>query len=105
MEQSIMHQKDAEKLQSVADMMKAIAHPLRIRIIELLEKYGKLNVGELMELLGENQAVVSHHLIRMKDRDVLICEKDGKKRVYKLGDPQITGIIHCISQCQININE
>ena len=96
---------DADKLQEAADMMKAIAHPIRIRIIELLEKYGKLSVGEVMDHLKVDQAVVSHHVIRMKDRGILTCEKEGKRRIYNLARPQITGIIDCISQCQININE
>ena len=98
----IRQQPDPEKLQQAAEMMKAIAHPVRIRIIELLEKHNKLNVGEFMEALGEEQAVISHHLIRMKDRGVLVSEKEGKHRIYALAKPQITGIIHCIAKCQKN---
>ncbi len=91
---------DAEKLQYAADIMKAIAHPVRIRIIELLEQKEKMNVGEFMEALDEEQAVISHHLIRMKDRGILHSEKEGKFRYYRIAEKEITGIIHCISNCR-----
>jgi len=90
-----------EKLEMAADMLKAIAHPTRIAIINLLENRKRLTVTEIFETLGIEQAVASHHLRILKDRGVLVSEKDGKKRYYFLKHDRLSQIVDCIDKCTV----
>lgn len=90
---------DAEKLERAAFVLKAVAHPVRIAIIDLLDQCGRLNVSELQNKLDIEQALLSHHLTNMRDRGILSAEREGKCVYYSLTDATITNIIHCINSC------
>ncbi len=53
---------DISSLEAAADTLKAIAHPLRISIVGLLDSNKELSVTEIHEALNIEQAVASHHL-------------------------------------------
>ena len=61
---------DNETAQNVAEVLKAVAHPVRLQIIEILE-HGELCVGDIVQKLRIPQAAVSQQLGLMKDKDVL----------------------------------
>lgn len=88
-----------QKLENCASILKAIAHPIRIAIIELLEKHEKLSVSEIHEQLGLEQAVASHHLGILKNKGVLVSYRDGKNMLYELRHRQITRIIEIMERC------
>ena len=88
-----------DKLDAAAEMLKAIAHPTRIAIINLLENSNRLTVTEIFETLSIEQAVASHHLRILRDRGVLNSEKDGKNRFYYLKHDRLSQIIECIDKC------
>ncbi|MCB0262150.1 MAG: metalloregulator ArsR/SmtB family transcription factor [Calditrichia bacterium] len=88
-----------DKLDAAAEMLKAIAHPTRIAIINLLENSNRLTVTEIFESLSIEQAVASHHLRILRDRGVLNSEKDGKNRFYYLKHDRLSQIIECIDKC------
>ena len=69
-----------EQLESASNMLKAIAHPMRIAILSFLEDGRKLTVTEIHELLNIEQSTTSHHLGIMKDKGVLSSQRDGKNR-------------------------
>jgi ArsR family transcriptional regulator len=89
-----------EKLEKAAHILKTIAHPLRIAIVDLLSKRGRLSVGEITEVLGSEQSLVSHHLSNMKLKGVLNSERDGQKIRYYLAMEEVTGVLHCMSKCE-----
>lgn len=89
-----------EELDRCASMLKAIAHPIRIAIIELLSEQERLSVTEIYEQLDLEQAVASHHLGILKNKDVLISVRDGKNMLYELKYKQITQVVECIQNCQ-----
>ncbi|MCS7018730.1 MAG: metalloregulator ArsR/SmtB family transcription factor [Cytophagales bacterium] len=90
---------DAAKLEKAAFVLKAVAHPVRIAIVDLLDQCGRLNVSELQSKLEIEQALLSHHLTNMRDRGILTAEREGKCIYYSLTDATITNIIHCINSC------
>lgn len=77
-------------------MMRAIAHPIRIAMIDLLREEKKLTVTEIYEELDIEQAVASHHLRILKDRDVLMAQRDGKNTYYFLKSPEFTVILSAL---------
>jgi DNA-binding transcriptional ArsR family regulator len=90
---------DAARLDTAANMLKAIAHPMRIAILKHLEGGKKLTVTEIHELLGIEQSTTSHHLGILKDKGVLCSQRDGKNTYYYLKHDVLSQIIDCLHRC------
>ena len=69
---------DPEQLDAAANMLKAIAHPMRIAIIDFLQGGEELSVTQIHRRLGIEQSTTSHHLGILKDKGVLVSRRDGK---------------------------
>lgn len=91
---------EAQKLENAAVMLKAIAHPIRISIVGMLDAGKKLCVTEIHEALKIEQAVASHHLSILKGKGVLNVEKQGKHCYYSLKHERLSQIIDCVNKCQ-----
>ncbi|HDZ41025.1 MAG TPA: ArsR family transcriptional regulator [Bacteroidetes bacterium] len=89
-----------EQLERAASMLKAIAHPMRIKIIGFLEEGDSLSVTEIHERLGIEQSTTSHHLGILKDKGVLVSKREGKKTLYALKHENLKNIIKCVSMCE-----
>ena len=87
------------QLEEAANMLKAIAHPLRISILSYLEGGKKLTVTQIHELLGIEQSTTSHHLGILKDKGVLCSKREGKNTYYYLKDTSLSNIVHCVGKC------
>ena len=92
---------DQKLLEKVAFVLKTIAHPMRIGIIELLSKHDKLSVSEICEKLDLEQSLASHHLLNMKIKGVLASQRDGKNIYYSIRLQEVKKIINCIENCEI----
>ncbi|MBN1346375.1 MAG: winged helix-turn-helix transcriptional regulator [Phycisphaerae bacterium] len=82
-------------MERVAHTLKAVAHPLRLRIIESLE-HGELCVSELIDRLGAKPAITSQQLGLMKDRGVLESRRDGNRVYYRVSNPNVVRVIQCV---------
>jgi DNA-binding transcriptional ArsR family regulator len=89
---------DIDKLEMAASKLRAIAHPMRIAIIDLLND-NQLSVTEIYENLNIEQASASHHLNILKSKGVLSSRRNGKKIFYSLKNQTLTEIIECINRC------
>jgi len=90
---------DITKLEMAASKLRAIAHPMRIAIIDLLHEKPKLSVTEIYSKLDIEQASASHHLNILKNKGVLVSKREGKKIFYSLKSVTLTEIIECINRC------
>ncbi len=90
---------DITKLEMAASKLRAIAHPMRIAIIDLLNEKAKLSVTEIYSALDIEQASASHHLNILKNKGVLVSKREGKKIFYALKSVTLTEIIECINRC------
>jgi DNA-binding transcriptional ArsR family regulator len=88
-----------ESLERAANMLKAIAHPVRISIVGYLEDGSKRTVTEIHSHLGIEQSTASHHLGILKDRGVLSSKRDGKNTWYFLRHENLRTILSCVSSC------
>ncbi|UCG28895.1 MAG: helix-turn-helix transcriptional regulator [Bacteroidales bacterium] len=89
----------SEQLEKAANMLKAIAHPMRIAILTYLEEGKKLTVTEIHELLNIEQSTTSHHLGILKDKGVLSSKREGKNTYYFLKHDNLRQIVECVSKC------
>ena len=79
----------------VAEVLKAVAHPVRLRIIALLEHDEKC-VGDIAKDIGSKQSITSQELNMMKDKGVLACRRDGTKVYYRIANPNVIRLLHCV---------
>jgi len=85
----------------VANVLKTIGHPLRLEVLEVLEAEEKLNVSQIKEAIQSDveQSLLSHHLIKMKDKGILRSKKEGMHVVYQITDRNILKIFDCMEKC------
>ncbi|MBM4026526.1 MAG: winged helix-turn-helix transcriptional regulator [Planctomycetes bacterium] len=86
---------DHELAEHAAEVLKAMAHPLRLQIVELLQQ-GERSVGEIVEAVGEKQAITSQQLTLMKGKGVLASRRDGAKVYYRLHNFNVIRLLDCI---------
>jgi ArsR family transcriptional regulator len=84
--------------QKQSEITKAIAHPLRIAIIDFL-KDGEQCVCDIAEHIGSERSNVSRHLSVMVSAGVLEYHKEGLKVIYKLKTPCILDFFACMTAC------
>jgi len=88
-----------EVLEKAANMLKAIAHPIRISIVQYLEDGKKRTVTEIHKKLGIGQAAASHHLVILKDRGVLSSKREGKNNWYFLKHSNLKNVLTSVGEC------
>ncbi len=79
-----------------AEVAKAIAHPLRIAILDFL-KDGEKCVCDIAKDIGSEQSNVSRHLSVMVKAGVLDCHKEGLKVIYRLKCSCILDFFICVT--------
>ncbi len=91
----------AEKAEKMAELMKAVAHPLRLRIVALLCS-GDERVTEICETLGVKQALVSQQLRILRMGGLVKVTKENGASRYTLAEPKLKNLIKCASDCRNN---
>lgn len=89
----------SEKLQSAINMLKVIAHPVRLAIVDLLTEKKRLTILELQEALNIEQAIASQQITLMIDKGVLKSEKIGRNKFVSLRFPKMKNIVSCLENC------
>jgi DNA-binding transcriptional ArsR family regulator len=87
-----------KNMERSAGILKTIAHPVRLAIINLLEQNDTLAVNEICRILQSEQSVISHHLNNMRNRGLLTSVKSGNNVLYSIKESIITDIIHCLNK-------
>lgn len=95
----VINELTVEQLEKAASMLKAIAHPMRIAILNQLENGKRLSVTEIHETLNIEQSTASHHLGILRDKDVLVAKREGKNTFYSIKHERLNTLIDCISTC------
>jgi DNA-binding transcriptional ArsR family regulator len=80
-----------------AEFFKALAHPMRIRILEVLSE-GDKTVNELQAILGSEGSTVSQQLAVLRNKNVVTGTKDGTNVIYSLRDPLIKELLKVAKQ-------
>ncbi|MHA6534482.1 ArsR/SmtB family transcription factor [Paenibacillus sp. BAC0078] len=88
---------NSEIQQFKTEFFKALAHPMRIRILELLSE-GEKNVNELQAILGSEGSAVSQQLAVLRAKNVVASVKEGTTVIYSLRDPLIKDLLAVAKQ-------
>ena len=78
-----MDAKRIAKCEARAKIIKALAHPTRLLIVDELSEHGERCVCELTELVGSEMSTVSRHLTQLKETGIVEIEKRGQMVFYR----------------------
>lgn len=92
-----------EMLERVAAALRVLAHPQRLKIVEIL-LHQRLTVCELAAQLNLPQAAVSGHLTQMKANQLLTVEREGRAAYYRIVHPAARFIIDCMNNHRDQLN-
>jgi ArsR family transcriptional regulator len=81
-----------------ADILKALAHPSRLLIVDVLNDRGELCVSDLEKVVGSDQSTVSKHLSILRQSGIIDHRRDGKNSMYRLTRPCVMSFFACIGQ-------
>ena len=90
-----MDSKTKQKYEARARVIKAMAHPSRLFIVDELSR-GERCVCELRDMIGADISTVSKHLSVLKDAGILEDEKRGLQVFYRLRVPCILNFFGCV---------
>ncbi len=91
------------KLQVAARLLKVMAHPVKLEILQLLGTNAPMDVTTLCDRIGPGCEIsmMSHHLSKMRDNGILVSEKKGKQVFYAIADRSLMKLIACLNQCDL----
>ena len=82
-------------IDSYAERLKVCGHPVRLKLLCLIEKEDAC-VTELWRCLDQSQPVVSQHLAVLKEKGIVESQISGNKRIYSITDPFIKAIVRTL---------
>jgi DNA-binding transcriptional ArsR family regulator len=89
---------DAARAVHLAEVLKAVAHPLRLRIVAILVD-GEANVSELAERLDAAQPIVSQQLRILRGHGLVAAERRDGFATYRLVERSLVGLVACMERC------
>jgi len=81
----------------IAEILKAMGHPTRVKIVKYLID-GEKCVKEIWQELGIPQPTVSQHINILKNAGIISFRKDGVKTCYKIDNPKVVEVIKLLSE-------
>jgi DNA-binding transcriptional ArsR family regulator len=89
-----------------ANALKAMAHPLRWKIICTLGDR-ELSVGEIVDKAGTTQSNISQHLEQLRDKHIVVARKEANKVFYRIRNDQLLMLINTMRKvlCPANLDQ
>lgn len=83
-------------LELSSSILKSVGHPIRVKIILALADYTEMTVTELTQFLKIEQPVMSLHLAVLRNANIIIVKKQGKKSMYSILDSSVLQAVQII---------
>ena len=91
-----VYRTEPESFIELAEILKALAHPQRLCIVKTLCEKDRLNVGDMQHCLGEAQAAVSQHLIKLKASKIIVGKREGTNIYYSICDERVRTLTQAV---------
>ncbi len=89
--------KREEDIERASRSLKAMSHPLRLRILCTLGEK-EVSVQEIVECVGTSQSNISQHLAILRDKGILASRKDANRVYYRVGDARTLRLIDMMQE-------
>ncbi|MBS1197221.1 MAG: putative transcriptional regulator [Proteobacteria bacterium] len=96
--------KNQEHIVMAARALKAIAHPLRLKILCVLGDQ-EVCVQEIVTAVGTTQSNISQHLAILRDKEVLLTRKDANRVYYRVGDTRTLQLVGMMREVFCNLDK
>jgi ArsR family transcriptional regulator len=80
-----------------ANIFRALSHPTRIAILEVLRDH-ELSARTIQEKLGLEQANISQHLAILRSQQIVVNRKDGNQVFYSIRNPVLVQVLDIMRQ-------
>lgn len=87
-----------ERLQVSAEVLRAIAHPLRMKILEFIDRNSEINVNKIYNTLGLEQSITSQHLRILRLAGLVETERDGKYIHYSINYDKVGNAVDAVQR-------
>lgn len=88
---------DQEKLLISSEILRALAHPLRLKILEFIDKNDSINVNKIYNTLKLEQSITSQHLRILRINGLVITKRDGKYIHYSVNYEGISNAVDSVN--------
>jgi DNA-binding transcriptional ArsR family regulator len=89
---------DLHKLQASTDILRALAHPLRMEILEFIDRNKTINVNKIYNTLNLEQSITSQHLKILRSSGLVHTHREGKFIHYTLDYPKVALAVSAINE-------
>jgi DNA-binding transcriptional ArsR family regulator len=105
-EQTDQQLTENEDTSLTANALKAMAHPLRWKILCSLGE-NELSVGEIVERTGTSQSNISQHLEQLRNKNIVVSRKEANRIYYRIRNPQLLELIGIMRNvlCPANLDD
>lgn len=86
------------QLEVAAGILRALTHPLRMKILAFIDQNDKINVNKIYNSLGLEQSITSQHLRILRTADLVVPQRDGKFIFYSINYPRMTTSVAAINK-------
>lgn len=87
-----------DKLQDAAGILRALAHNLRLEILDFIDKNDTINVNKIYNTLNLEQSITSQHLRILRLAKLVDTQRDGKFIYYSIDYEKVQGVKESISR-------
>ncbi|HAE13707.1 MAG: helix-turn-helix transcriptional regulator [Chitinophagales bacterium] len=92
---------DISKLEKSAEIMRALAHPLRMKIMGFIDKNKNVHVNKIYNTLGLEQSITSQHLRILRNADLVKTKREGKFIFYSLNYDKIAKVLSMMEKYDV----
>jgi DNA-binding transcriptional ArsR family regulator len=96
--QKTLFKVDQNQIDRCADVLRALAHPLRLRIMEFIDKNQVINVNKIYNTLKLEQSITSQHLKILRQAGLVNTRRDGKFIFYSINYDAVHRAVTTIDQ-------
>lgn len=86
-----------EKLQLSSEILRALAHPLRLKILEFIDQNEQINVNKIYNTLKLEQSITSQHLRILRLAGLVVTQRDGKFIHYSIDYDKVDNTVNAIN--------
>ncbi len=88
--------KDSNKYNEIAEMLKVLAHPVRLCIVKGLLDKGECNVTYMQSCLEAPQSTISQHIQRLKSAGIIEGRRNGLEIYYKVCNDKVANLVNLL---------
>ena len=86
-----------EELQVASELLRALSHPLRLQILDYIDKSKQVNVNKIYNALKLEQSITSQHLRILRLTGLVTTERDGKMIYYTIDYDRMAQVVKALN--------